>query len=333
MTNQNHLNLFIKHQLNQLQLFLQGIVDNQTFSNLFPKIEKRLLALKNPNGERFVSAYSKLPDIKTNLFDSKSPAIQIGTDQPLSETKKELLKQSLKGLIPWRKGPYDVCGITIDSEWQSNMKWQRLEGFLPEIQDRTVLDIGCSSGYYMYKLLSYNPKWVIGIDPSQLFVFQFAALQKYAAQTKLAYFPIGLEEFDWQARGINVIFCMGILYHQRSPVDALKKIKSLLAKKGTLILETMIIPGDDDLALFPKDRYAKMRNVYFFPTVKALTNWCYRAGFKDIEVIDISETTTQEQRETEWFTGESLVDFLDPKDPNQTVEGYPAPRRVIMKVQ
>jgi tRNA (mo5U34)-methyltransferase len=73
-----------------------------------------------------------------------------------------------------------------------------------------------------------------------------------------------------------------------------------------------------------------MRNVWFLPTIAGLTTWLRRSGFGDIEVVDQSVTTTDEQRATEWMTFESLREALDPDDPGRTVEGWPAPRRVVV---
>jgi tRNA (mo5U34)-methyltransferase len=58
-----------------------------------------------------------------------------------------------------------------------------------------------------------------------------------------------------------------------------------------------------------------------------------RAGFSDIELVDVSRTTVQEQRSTEWMRFESLKDYLNPDDQSLTVEGYPAPRRAIFVAQ
>ncbi len=43
-----------------------------------------------------------------------------------------------------------------------------------------------------------------------------------------------------------------------------------------------------------------------------------------------SNTSTDEQRSTQWMQFHSLAQFLDPQDPDKTIEGYPAPRRAII---
>ena len=96
------------------------------------------------------------------------------------------------------------------------------------------------------------------------------------------------------------------------------------------MLETIFVSGDKSFAWTPSDRYARMRNVWFLPTIAELTTMLHRSGFTDIEVIDQSTTSTDEQRSTEWMTFESLAEALDPSDSCLTIEGWPAPRRVIV---
>jgi tRNA (mo5U34)-methyltransferase len=86
------------------------------------------------------------------------------------------------------------------------------------------------------------------------------------------------------------------------------------------------------MCLCPKSSYSKIPNIYFVPSIPALKNWCLRAGFKSFEVLETSITQDNEQRKTEWIEGESLKDFLDPNDNTKTVEGYPAPARVYVKL-
>jgi len=51
----------------------------------------------------------------------------------------------------------------------------------------------------------------------------------------------------------------------------------------------------------------------------------------DIEIIDESITTHEEQRKTEWMPYDSLEDALDKNDSHLTIEGLSAPKRVVIK--
>jgi len=125
------------------------------------------------------------------------------------------------------------------------------------------------------------------------------------------------------------VFSMGILYHRRSPMDHLRELRQLLKPGGQLVLETLVVEGDEGQLLVPEDRYAKMPNVWFIPSPDMLLRWMRKNGLKNPRMVDINTTSIEEQRSTDWMTFESLADFLDPNDPRKTVEGHPAPVRAV----
>ena len=143
------------------------------------------------------------------------------------------------------------------------------------------------------------------------------------------YLPLTLDQFPKETQQFDSVFSMGVLYHRRAPFDHLDNLKGCLRPGGQLVLETLIVDGPLHKAFVPNGRYAQMRNVWFIPTVETICLWLTRAGFKNPRVIDVTPTTTAEQRKTEWMTFHSLGDFLHPTEPSKTIEGYPAPIRAI----
>ena len=228
------------------------------------------------------------------------------------------------------KGAISFGNTLVDSEWQSNLKWDRFKSSYSTLHDARVLDIGCGNAYTMLKILDHAPRMVMGVDPSDLAFTQFLAIQRLIQHHSVGFLPIGWGDLAPIQGLFDVVLCMGVFYHHRSPVDLLKTVRQVARPGVSLWLDTIIIPGDDDVMLFPKDRYAKMRNVYFIPTLPALKHTLTRAGFKHIDVLDVSVTTSEEQRVTEWTFNQSLGDFLDPNDATKTIEGYPAPQRVAL---
>ncbi|HAK35224.1 MAG TPA: tRNA 5-methoxyuridine(34)/uridine 5-oxyacetic acid(34) synthase CmoB [Pantoea sp.] len=248
----------------------------------------------------------------------------------LSDRQRQGIEKLLRNLMPWRKGPYSLYGTAIDTEWRSDWKWQRVAPHISSLAGRTVLDVGCGSGYHMWRMVGAGAQLVVGIDPMQLFLCQFEAVRKLLGDDRRAHLlPLGIEQLP-TLQAFDTVFSMGVLYHRRSPLDHLLQLKNQLVSGGELVLETLVIEGDERDVLVPGERYAQMRNVYFIPSAAALKSWLEKCGFVDVKIVDYAVTSTDEQRRTSWMTSESLAEFLDPQDAGKTVEGYPAPLRAVL---
>lgn len=240
------------------------------------------------------------------------------------------LRELLLGLSPWRKGPLTLDGIEIDTEWRSDWKWARVKNSIAALDGRNVLDVGSGNGYYALEMREAGAASVIGVDPTLLFAMQFLAINIFVDDPAVFILPLRLEETPPANNAFDTTFSMGVLYHQRDPLAHLRQLGTTLRSGGQLVLETIYLPGDDLRAATPEKRYARMRNVWSLPTVPQLVCWLQHTGYKDIEVVDQSMTTTAEQRSTEWMVFESLRESLDPDDLTKTVEGWPAPHRVVV---
>ena len=240
------------------------------------------------------------------------------------------LRELLMALHPWRKGPWQLDGVAIDSEWRSDWKWARVRDVIAPLEGRRVLDVGSGNGYYAIEMRRAGAAAVIGVDPTLLFAMQFLAVNVFERDTRVFILPCRLEETPPARNTFDTTFSMGVLYHQRDPLAHLERLAETLRPGGQLVLETLFLPGDDLRAATPADRYARMRNVWLLPTVPQLVRWLEDTGYADIDVVDRSITTTDEQRSTEWMRFESLREALDPSDSSRTVEDWPAPRRVIV---
>jgi tRNA (mo5U34)-methyltransferase len=252
------------------------------------------------------------------------------TADDLTDRQRLGIENLLRNLMPWRKGPYSLYGTEIDTEWRSDWKWDRVLPHISPLTHRTVLDVGCGSGYHMWRMIGAGAKLVVGIDPMQLFLCQFEAVRKLLGDDRRAHLlPLGIEQLP-ALQAFDTVFSMGVLYHRRSPLDHLLQLKNQLVSDGELVLETLVVEGDENTVLVPGERYAQMRNVYFIPSAAALKGWLEKCGFVDVRIADYAVTSTDEQRRTSWMTSESLAEFLDPNDSSKTIEGYPAPLRAVL---
>ncbi len=292
------------------------------------ELDEILSTNKNSRMPEWAATLASLEDFNTTSIDLKLDSIRLGYSEELPADQQQQLAQILHALHPWRKGPFNIMGIEVDTEWRSDWKWQRLEHSLGDLSDLNLLDVGCGSGYHVLRMLGAGAKSVIGIEPTLLYVAQFLALQHFARQAQAVVLPYTLEALGERVAPFDLVFSMGVLYHRRSPLDHLLKLRELTESDGRLLLETLVV--EDQELLVPKGRYAQMRNVWFIPSTDQLIQWLERCGFKDCEVIDVSTTSIEEQRSTDWMTFDSLEQFLDPSDHNKTIEGYPAPSRAII---
>ena len=299
------------------------------------KISKKCLEISNqsyqvnngniPKWSQAIDIIDSFPKGKLSL---KQPYININHDSIDSES----LLNALHKLTPWRKGPFKINDLTLESEWDGDMKWQRITKHIKPLINKRVLDVGAGNGYFTLRMAMKGAKRALGIEPFLLFNYQFRAIKSMIESPLNALLlPIRLEDIPKIAI-FDTVFSMGVLYHQRDHMAHLSQLREMMAPDAELVLETLVVESPDDFILVPKGRYANMRNVYSIPSIKTLKSWLKDVNFNNIRVVDVSKTTTAEQRKTPWIgeNAASLEDFLDPLDGSLTIEGYPAPTRAIV---
>ncbi len=107
------------------------------------------LTFSKPHGKRqqWLDTLTTLPALLASDVDFTAGRVRIG--QPAdcseaertqlrqclqtSEAERTQLRQCLQTFIPWRKGPFELFGIYIDSEWRSDWKWQRVAPHLSDL--------------------------------------------------------------------------------------------------------------------------------------------------------------------------------------------------------
>ena len=317
-----------------MNLFSEDLV-NFFDDFLLKKISTKCLEISNqayqvnngniPKWSQAIDAIDALPKGKVAL---KQPYISINQDGIDSKS----LIQTLQKLIPWRKGPFMINDLVLESEWDGDMKWQRITKHIKPLKNKRVLDVGAGNGYFTLRMAMEGANRALGIEPFLLFNYQFRAIKSMIESPLNALLlPVKLEDMPKKPI-FDTVFSMGVLYHQRDHMAHLSQLHEMMTPNAELVLETLVIEDSEDSILVPKGRYAQMRNVYSIPSIKTLKSWLNDVNFNNIRVIDVAKTTTAEQRKTPWIgeNGASLEDFLDPLDDSLTIEGYPAPTRAII---
>lgn len=286
-------------------------------------------SLRHGDFQRWRRLIADLPVLHTDHV-LLGEAIEIGRAGDADPDARASLEEGLRQLAPWRKGPFNLYGIHIDSEWQSQLKWARLRHHIQPLTGRTVLDVGSGNGYYSFRMHGTGAALTLGMDPHLPYVGQFGAIKHYLPDAPVHVLPLGLDQWPTTDGAFDTVFSMGVLYHRRSPVDHLLQLFSCLREGGELVLETIVVDGNEGYSLIPEDRYARMANVWFVPSIATTERWLLRCGFVNVRVVNESVTDSTEQRKTDWMPFDSFTDSLDPENSQLTIEGYPAPKRAIL---
>lgn len=301
-----------------LRLWLQSLEDI---------IEKQSSPKRHGHFPKWLEALHSLPRYTANSIELNKDIVSVDST---NNTDDAQIRSTLMALTPWRKGPFQINDIFIDSEWRSNLKWSRIEKHITPLTNGNVLDVGCGNGYYGYRMLGAGAKTVVGVDPGELFCTQFAAINHFIKTSRFNVLPLTGEMVFDDPFLFDTVFSMGVVSHRREPLEHLTGLLSCLKPGGELVLETLVIESSKAASLVPEDRYANMRNIWVLPSVGLLKDMLSQTGFRDINCIDLCRTSIEEQRSTAWMPSFSLENGLDPKDATKTVEGYPAPTRCVL---
>lgn len=313
----------------ELYKALENSDANSWLETLADSVERAFNSPRHGELDKWLAMLDNLPNVEPSSIDLNSD-VRIGSTDDCEKNIRDELEQHLRLLMPWRKGPISVLGLDINTEWHSDWKWERVQPHLASLKGKQVLDIGCGNGYYALRSYGQGADLVVGVDPGQKYIMQFYALKKYLGNIPVHLLPLGIEDIPPTLKAFDTVFSMGVLYHRRSPLEHLYELRDCLKPGGELVLETLVIEGDVNSVLVPTDRYQQMRNVWFLPSCDALVLWMERCGFKNVRVVDVTKTTVDEQRATDWMTFDSLENFLDPNDSTKTIEGYPGPMRAVV---
>ena len=288
--------------------------------------------LSHGDFEKWHATIEAMPEVLPSEIDLNAATVTIGTPGNLNSVEQTVLREKLMRLHPWRKGPFELFGVRIDTEWRSDLKWARLKDHV-DLKDKHILDVGCGNGYYLFRMLGAGAKAAVGVDPFLLSVMQFHAINKYVKTNQAAVLPLGVDDVPGNCACFDTVFSMGLLYHRRDPKEHLRQLNGFLKPGGQVVLETIVLDREDEELLVPEGRYGKMRNVWNIASPLLLSKWLAECGFENVEILDVTKTTSNEQRKTDWMTFESLDDFLNPHDETKTIEGHPAPVRAITLAQ
>jgi tRNA (mo5U34)-methyltransferase len=279
---------------------------------------------KDKRIENWTSLLSKIPSLENAKSDLLSGVIIKGK---CNGSDEEAIENLLSELLPWRKGPFKINNTFIDSEWRSNLKWDRFLELDLDLKDKTILDVGSGNGYYAFRMLGQEAEAILCLEPNLTHFSQFLAINHFIKTNKIRMLPERLEALEMKETHFDVVFSMGLLYHQRDPSKHLSSLKNRMKEEGQLVIETIVASNEYGDYLEPKGPYASMPNVHFVHTHKGFTDLAENEGLKVIRNSSEVQTTLNEQRQTRWMPFKSYESAVLETNQDITVENFPAPKR------
>jgi SAM-dependent methyltransferase len=159
---------------------------------------------------------------------------------------------------------------------------------------KDVLDLACCQGFWSFQASHAGARSCIGIDSSESFVREAAALAEMMGIGNCAFRHRHLEQDDWWAevQRVHVTLFLGLFYHLADPIFVFRKAAALTLE--TMIVDTEIStqPGSL-LEIVPRDPHepttcrsnisSKFRIV---PTRQAVHDLLVETGFADIRFLE-----------------------------------------------
>ena len=239
-------------------------------------------------------------------------------------TREEL--EHLASSVPFWWHSIDLGqGVVTNGMKSASLLAKELESLrLPDLEGKSVLDIGTYDGFYAFEAERQGARRVVALD-HYVWSMDVAENIKHWKDCKQRGVPPGLPHtmpywrpaelpgkraFDAarDARGsrveemirdfmttnldevgsFDVVLYLGVLYHMENPFEALKRVAAVTREVAVIETEAIFVPGFEHMALcefFESNELNADSSNWWAPNRKALTGMCRAAGFSRAEVV------------------------------------------------
>jgi tRNA (mo5U34)-methyltransferase len=172
-------------------------------------------------------------------------------DELTAERRAELEAQ-VRRLEPWLQGPFWLGGdVVVPGRWRIDRRWEALGAEVPDdLTGREVLDVGTNAGFDAFMFKKRGAARVVACEPHN-FIEQARFLES-VYRTGVELQEIGWEQLDAEAMGrFDIVHCNGVLYHEKSPMELLERLRTMVKDDGTLLCGSMML-AEPELAEYAR---------------------------------------------------------------------------------
>ena len=112
-------------------------------------------------------------------------------------------------------------------------EWYQFKALFPDLNGKSVLDLGCGYGWHCKYAVECGAKQVLGIDLSEKMIQES---NEKNADPKITYRVCGLDEYDYPADSYDCVISNLVLHYIADIDSILRKIYSTLKSDGVFLL-------------------------------------------------------------------------------------------------
>lgn len=181
-------------------------------------------------------------------------------------------------------------GITTNDKIKSSPghninKWKRLETIFEtiDILDKSIIDVGCSDGYYSNKCAELGAKNVLGVDLDDLRINRAKFASEVLKINNIEFKNLDIYSNDLNAKNFDIVLGLGILHRVPDIYGFLKRVSEL---GNILILEFKTFDSSDSVSKWGggETKVNKFNRLYFIPSIKFVTDLLKHLNFDVIKV-------------------------------------------------
>lgn len=203
----------------------------------------------------------------------------------MNEIQKKV--KELANKAKWNHN-FNLKGIsTIENQkfsiGNNKIKWDRINKMV-DFNNKKVLDLGCSDGYFSFKSIDAGALLVNGIDLDALRIEKADFVKSLFEYKNLNFSVRDVYNIDLEKEKYDIILCLGLLHR----IPDMNKLLEKISNTNLLVIETKIYDTQEPICKWGggQSKSNKYNNLYDIPSFNYLKQILEPYGFNIKTDID-----------------------------------------------